>query len=76
MGNAPTTPDPAPSALPANVTATLKQDKPASTSPDWERTARIASLVAIPVVIAIIGGLIQSLGKSKLVLLPIHRTQE
>lgn len=59
MGNAPTTPDPAPSALPANVTVTLKQEKPVSTSPDWERTARIASLVAIPIVIAIIGGLIQ-----------------
>lgn len=59
MGNTPTTPDASPATMPANITVTLKQDKPASTRPDWERTARIASLVAIPVVIAIIGGLIQ-----------------
>jgi hypothetical protein len=41
-------------AVPANITVTLKQDKPPATSPDWERTARILSLVAIPVVIAIL----------------------
>lgn len=51
--------------IPANITVTLKQDKPASTAPDWERTARILSLVAIPVVLAIIGATIQAtLGRS------------
>lgn len=46
--------------VPANITVTLKQDKPVAGGPDWERTARIVSLVAIPVVLAIIGGVIQA----------------
>jgi hypothetical protein len=45
--------------VPANVRLTVKQQKTASAGTDWERTARIASLVAIPVVLAIIGAFIQ-----------------
>jgi WD40 repeat protein len=47
-------------AVPPNITVVLKQDKPVSDSPDWERTARILSLIAIPVVIAVIGAIIQA----------------
>ena len=51
-------------AVPPNITVTLKQEKPAFT-PDWERTARIMSLVAIPEMLAIIGAAIQAtLGRS------------
>jgi hypothetical protein len=42
-----------PIAVPASINVMLKQEKSASTGTDWERTARIASLVAIPVVLAI-----------------------
>jgi hypothetical protein len=48
-----------PITAPANISVTLKQEKTASAGTDWERTARIASLVAIPVVLAIIGAFIQ-----------------
>jgi WD40 repeat protein len=47
-------------AVPPNITVVVKQDKPTSDAPDWERTARIVSLIAIPVVIAIIGAIIQA----------------
>ena len=47
-------------AVPPNITVLVKQDKQASIAPDWERTARILSLIAIPVVIAIIGAVIQA----------------
>lgn len=60
MDTVSTTSDSGPPALPANVTVTLKHDEPESTKPDWERAARIASLVAIPVVLAIIGAVIQA----------------
>jgi WD40 repeat protein len=46
--------------VPPSISVTLKQDKPASTAPDLERTARIVSLVAIPVVLAIVGAIIQA----------------
>jgi WD domain, G-beta repeat len=49
-----------PIAVPANISVTLTQEKSESTGTDWERTARIASLVAIPVVLAIIGAFIQA----------------
>jgi WD40 repeat protein len=47
-------------AVPASISVMLKQEKSTSTGTDWERTARIASLVAIPVVLAIIGAFIQA----------------
>jgi WD40 repeat protein len=53
-------PSPKPDSIPANITVTLKQEKPPATGADFERTARIVSLVAIPVVLAIIGGVIQA----------------
>jgi WD40 repeat protein len=59
MSNPPETPQPVLLTVPANISVTVKQDKPVSTGADWERTARIASLVAIPVVLAIIGAFIQ-----------------
>src|ERR1700739_2903823 len=46
--------------IPQTITVTLKQDSsPQSPKSDFERTARILSLVAIPVVLAIVGALIQ-----------------
>ena len=53
------TPQAAPIPVPGGASVTLKQEKTASAGTDWERTARIASLVAIPVVLAIIGAIIQ-----------------
>lgn len=51
--------------MPPNITVTLKQDKSVSIGADWERIARIVSLVAIPVVLAIIGAVIQAtIGRS------------
>ena len=51
--------------MPPHITVTLKPDKSASIGLDWERIARIVSLVAIPVVLAIIGAVIQAtIGRS------------
>lgn len=51
--------------VPARVEVALTQEKLASRTPDWERPARILSLVAIPVVLAVIGGVIQEkIGRS------------
>lgn len=65
MSELPVPREPANIAIPATLTVTLKQEKSEVSAPDWERTARIMSLVAIPVVLAIIGAAIQAtLGKS------------
>jgi WD40 repeat protein len=65
MEEKPATEQPVNLAVGPNITVTLKQDKAGPNLPDWERTARIMSLVAIPVVLAIIGAAIQAtLGRS------------
>lgn len=46
--------------VPPNITVTLKQDKTVLLGPDWERAARILSLIAIPIVLAVIGAVIQT----------------
>jgi WD40 repeat protein len=53
------TPNASPITVPASASVKLKQEKTVSAGTDWERTARMASLVAIPVVLAIIGAIIQ-----------------
>src|ERR1700675_3542959 len=48
-------------AIPASIAITLKQEeRPQTQKHDFERLARVLSLVAIPVVLAVIGAWIQS----------------
>jgi len=60
MDDPKSTVQPTPIAIPAAIAITLKQeDRSSASKNDFERVARILSLVAIPVVLAVVGALIQ-----------------